>query len=118
MRWRLCADVVRGTPAHTRRDHTCLRFFQLRSVAQGLSCSACRDQRDNSVSACYCLCLSGSGEGAPMNVSEPTVKRWGNTSSVVVGVIALVLFLIASVKVISYLVLRRRYRRALYVKKL
>jgi hypothetical protein len=39
-----------------------------------------------------------------MKVSEPTVKRWGNTSSVVVGVIALVLFLIASVKVISYLV--------------
>ena len=39
-----------------------------------------------------------------MKVSEPTVKRWGNAFSVVVGVIALVLFLIASVKVISYLV--------------
>jgi hypothetical protein len=38
-----------------------------------------------------------------MKVSEPTVKRWGNEFSAVVGVIALVLFLIASVKVISYL---------------
>ena len=39
-----------------------------------------------------------------MKVSEPIVKRWGNALSVVVGVIVLVLFLIASVKVISYLV--------------
>ena len=39
-----------------------------------------------------------------MNVSKPTVERWGNAFSVVVGVIAVVLFLIASVKVISYLV--------------
>jgi hypothetical protein len=39
-----------------------------------------------------------------MKVSEPTVKRWGNAFSVVFGVIALVLFVIASVKVISYLV--------------
>ena len=39
-----------------------------------------------------------------MKVSEPTVKRWGNAFSVVVFVIALMLFLIASVKVISYLV--------------
>jgi len=39
-----------------------------------------------------------------MNVSKPTVKRWGNAFSVVVGVIAVVLFSIASVKVLSYLV--------------
>jgi len=39
-----------------------------------------------------------------MKVSEPTVKRWGNAFSAVVGVIVLVLFLIASVKVIAYLV--------------
>jgi len=41
-----------------------------------------------------------------MNVSKPTVKRWGNvndTLSAVVGVIVVVLFLIASIKVISYL---------------
>ena len=52
------------------------------------------------------LCLSSSGGGAPMNVSKPTVKRWKNvndTLSVVVGVIVVVLFLIASIKVISYL---------------
>jgi hypothetical protein len=39
-----------------------------------------------------------------MNVSKPTVKRWGNAFSVVVGVIVVVLFSIASVKVLSYLV--------------
>ena len=39
-----------------------------------------------------------------MNVSKPTVKRWGNALSVVVGVIAVVLFSVASVKVLSYLV--------------
>jgi hypothetical protein len=39
-----------------------------------------------------------------MNVPKPTVKRWGNAFSLVVGVIVVVLFLIASVKVISYLV--------------
>ena len=39
-----------------------------------------------------------------MNVSKPTVKRLGNAFSVVVGVIVVVLFLVASVKVISYLV--------------
>ena len=39
-----------------------------------------------------------------MNVSKPTFSRWANAFSVVVGVIVLVLFLIASVKVISYLV--------------
>ena len=38
-----------------------------------------------------------------MNVSEPTVNRLGNAFSLVVGVIVVVLFLIASVKVISYL---------------
>ena len=41
-----------------------------------------------------------------MNETKPTVKRWGNvndTLSVVVGVIVVVLFLIASIKVISYL---------------
>jgi len=41
-----------------------------------------------------------------MNVSKPTVKGWKNvndTLSVVVGVIVVVLFLIASIKVISYL---------------
>ena len=44
------------------------------------------------------------GRGAPMNLSQPTVKRWGNAFSVVVGVIVLVLFSVASVKVLSYLV--------------
>jgi hypothetical protein len=39
-----------------------------------------------------------------MKVSEPTVKRWANAFSVVVGLIVLVLFSIASVKVIPYLV--------------
>ena len=39
-----------------------------------------------------------------MNVSKPTVKRWGNALSVVVGVIVVVLFSVASVKVFSYLV--------------
>ena len=39
-----------------------------------------------------------------MNVPKPTVKRWGNAFSLVVGVIVVVLFLIASVKVISFLV--------------
>ena len=56
-----------------------------------------------------------------MNVSKPTVKRWKNvndTLSVVVGVIVVVLFLIASIKVISYLAFRRSYGRPLYVKKL
>ena len=43
------------------------------------------------------------GRGAPMNVSKPTVERWGNALSVVVGVIVVVLFSVASVKVISYL---------------
>jgi hypothetical protein len=41
-----------------------------------------------------------------MNVSKPTVKRWENvndTLSVVVAVIVVVLFLIASIKIISYL---------------
>ena len=35
-----------------------------------------------------------------MNVSKPTVSRWGNAFSAVVGVVAVVLFLIASVKVL------------------
>ena len=39
-----------------------------------------------------------------MNVSKHTVKRWGNAFSVVVGVIVVVLFSVASVKVLSYLV--------------
>jgi hypothetical protein len=39
-----------------------------------------------------------------MNVSKPTVKRWGNAFSVVVGIIVVVLFSVASVKVLSYLV--------------
>jgi len=39
-----------------------------------------------------------------MNVSKPTVSRWGNAFSAVVGVVVVVLFLIASVKVLSYLV--------------
>ena len=39
-----------------------------------------------------------------MNVSKPTVERLGNALSVVVGVIVVVLFLVASVKVLSYLV--------------
>jgi hypothetical protein len=41
-----------------------------------------------------------------MNVSKPTGTRWENvkdTFSVVVGIIVVALFLIASVKVISYL---------------
>ena len=39
-----------------------------------------------------------------MNVSKPTVERWGNALSVVVSVIVVVLFSVASVKVLSYLV--------------
>jgi hypothetical protein len=39
-----------------------------------------------------------------MNVSKQTVNPWGNAFSAVVGVIVVVLFLIASVKVLSYLV--------------
>jgi hypothetical protein len=39
-----------------------------------------------------------------MNVSKPTFNPWGNAFSAVVGVIVVVLFLIASVKVLSYLV--------------
>jgi hypothetical protein len=39
-----------------------------------------------------------------MNVSKHTVERWGNAFSVVVGVIVVVLFSVASIKVISYLV--------------
>jgi hypothetical protein len=39
-----------------------------------------------------------------MNVSKPTVNPWGSAFSAVVGVIVVVLFLIASVKVLSYLV--------------
>jgi hypothetical protein len=58
---------------------------------------------DNSLSACYCLCLSGSGEDAPMKASGPTVNRLGTAFSVVVGVIVIALFLVASVKVIPYL---------------
>jgi hypothetical protein len=38
-----------------------------------------------------------------MNVSKPTVERWGNAFLVVVGVIVVALFSVASVKVISYL---------------
>ena len=39
-----------------------------------------------------------------MNASKPTISRWGNAFSAVVGVVVVVLFLIASVKVLSYLV--------------
>ena len=39
-----------------------------------------------------------------MNVSKSTVSRWGNAFSAVVGVVVVALFLIASVKVLSYLV--------------
>src|SRR5262249_50716872 len=67
---------------------------------------------------CYCLCLSGSCEGAPMKVSEPTVKRWGNAFSVAVAVIAVVLFLNRKRQSNLISCIRRRYRRALYVKNL
>src|SRR5262249_1931114 len=62
-------------------------------------------------------CLSSPGEGAPMNVSKPTVKGWGNALSIVVGVIVSA---ILNRKRQSNLIsrIRRRYRRAVYVKKL
>jgi hypothetical protein len=39
-----------------------------------------------------------------MNVSKHTVERWGTAFSVVVGVVVVVLFSVASLKILSYLV--------------